>query len=235
VDCDEPFEEDFVCPEENVLYKETAKELIINDDKEQIHTSYNYFDALGRKLKQEDVFAVKRPLYIKSQQYNSLQSNSKNKSKQFEVLLKTISGYVEAKTYLGFENISFICSFQETIIMLDLYMETPKESIKINLDSDDQILLAHENKHKDIYEMYGTKYWHNEKIILNYQVKKNEVCSIVKQYFWPVMGGAYRELLNMHNAWDDEDKNNISHERINIENKVAEQKLIWFFNSCNQE
>ena len=46
---------------------------------------------------------------------------------------------------------------------------------------------------------------------------------------------SYRKLLNLQNAWDDEDEKNVSHERIDIENKVAEQKLIWFFNSCNQE
>lgn len=38
---------------------------------------------------------------------------------------------------------------------------------------------------------------------------------------------SYRKLLNMHNAWDDEDKNNVSHERIDVDSAIREQRTIF--------
>ncbi len=39
---------------------------------------------------------------------------------------------------------------------------------------------------------------------------------------------SYRKLLNMHNAWDDEDVNNVSHERIDVYSKMQENQEVFF-------
>jgi hypothetical protein len=38
---------------------------------------------------------------------------------------------------------------------------------------------------------------------------------------------SYRELLNLQNAWDDEDVNNVSHERIDVDSAIREQRTIF--------
>lgn len=38
---------------------------------------------------------------------------------------------------------------------------------------------------------------------------------------------SYRKLLNMHNAWDDEDENNVSHERIDVYSKMQENQEVF--------
>ena len=38
---------------------------------------------------------------------------------------------------------------------------------------------------------------------------------------------SYRKLLNLQNAWDDEDKNNVSHERIDVDSAIREQRTIF--------
>ncbi len=39
---------------------------------------------------------------------------------------------------------------------------------------------------------------------------------------------SYRKLLNLQNAWDDEDENNVSHERIDVYSKMQENQEVFF-------
>lgn len=45
---------------------------------------------------------------------------------------------------------------------------------------------------------------------------------------------SYRELLNLQNAWDDEDVNNVSHERIDVDHEVENLKKQWLNSKCKE-
>jgi|GEM_PF-706075 len=45
---------------------------------------------------------------------------------------------------------------------------------------------------------------------------------------------SYRELLNLQNAWDDEDENNVSHERIDVNREVENLKKQWLNSKCKE-
>ena len=76
-------------------------------------------------------------------------------------------------------------------------------------------LLLHELKHKKIYIDYGNDSWIASTTISRRMTKKN-VCEKIKNDYWSSVEEKFRTMLNLQNAWDDEDKNNVSHERINV-------------------
>ena len=39
-------------------------------------------------------------------------------------------------------------------------------------------------------------------------------------------------MLNLQNAWDDEDENNVSHERINVNLEIEKLKKQWQNSKC---
>ncbi len=45
---------------------------------------------------------------------------------------------------------------------------------------------------------------------------------------------SYRKLLNLQNAWDDEDVNNVSHERIDVNREVENLKKQWLNSKCKE-
>lgn len=228
--------EQFVCPEENVLFKKSAEYASSDSYDEYVGLTAlpnYYYDALGRKMNYQKAFHVKQRLYVKNLVEKEYPQNRAGNIR-YRALLKMVSGHVEADTELGFDNIFYNCSSTGTIISVDLYMRTPKESIVMKLESSNQTLIDHEMRHKEIYEKYGTKNWFGKKLTLKKSIKESEICETVKRSFWPVVQKEYRKLLERQNAWDDEDKNNVSHERINVESAIAEQKAIWFSQQCTK-
>ena len=45
---------------------------------------------------------------------------------------------------------------------------------------------------------------------------------------------SYRKLLNLQNAWDDEDVNNVSHERIDVNREEKKKKKQWLNSKCKE-
>ena len=45
---------------------------------------------------------------------------------------------------------------------------------------------------------------------------------------------SYQKLLNLQNAWDDEDENNVSHERIDVNREVENLKKQWLNSKCKE-
>lgn len=228
-------ESDMACPNNNfILSKKTSYSSNSYNNSnlsDEPIKSYNY-DALGRKLRGTKLRNNIYPTYKKiiSQENNTL--HYQNNGIKFKALFKISSGNVEAETILGFENIMYECSTKGISIKLGLYIKTPNEKIKVNLDSENQDLLHHENMHKEIFQKFGNGYWEKE-LVINKNIKTSQICNVVKNSFWPFVENKYRNLLNKQNQWDDEDSNNISHERIDVNTAIAQQKVIWFAQQCH--
>ena len=228
-------EDELVCPENEIFFKRNEPLETSEDSVETLGESVvGLYDALGRKQKHRNVFGKRNAFYARKAHRD--RRTVREFFENWSVSFKTVSGYVEAKTELGFRNVHFDCVSQtKTIIVADLYMKTPKDSIDKVVDSDDERLLAHENRHEEIYLLEGNDEW-KEKISVNRnRLTEKNSCYIVKKTFWPVMEKRYRKMLEIQNAWDDEDKNNASHARINIDSLVVLQKIKWNAEPCYKE
>lgn len=228
-------EDEPVCPENGIFFKRNEPLETSEDSVKTLGESVvGLYDALGRKQKHRNVFGKRNAFYARKAHRD--RRTVREFFENWSVSFKTVSGYVEAKTELGFRNVHFDCVSQtKTIIVADLYMKTPKDSIDKVVDSDDERLLAHENRHEEIYLLEGNDEW-KEKISVNRnRLTEKNSCYIVKKTFWPVMEKRYRKMLEIQNAWDDEDKNNASHARINIDSLVVLQKIKWNAEPCYKE
>lgn len=228
-------EDEPVCPENGIFFKRNEPLETSEDSVKTLGESVvGLYDALGRKQKHRNVFGKRNAFYARKAHRD--RRTVREFFENWSVSFKTVSGYVEAKTELGFRNVHFDCVSQtKTIIVADLYMKTPKDSIDKVVDSDDERLLAHENRHEEIYLLDGNDEW-KEKISVNRnRLTEKNSCYIVKKTFWPVMEKRYRKMLEIQNAWDDEDKNNASHTRINIDSLVVLQKIKWNAEPCYKE
>lgn len=228
-------DDEFVCPENGIFFKRNEPLETSEDSIEFLDESvFVLYDALGRKQKSRDVFEKKKAIYARK-------ANRKGRLVReffgnWSVSFKTVSGYVEAKTELGLKNVHFDCVSQtKTIIVANLYMKTPKDSIHKVVDSDDERLLAHENRHEEIYLLKGNDEWEERISVNSNRLTEKNSCYMVKKTFWPVMEKRYRKMLKMQNAWDDEDKNNVSHARLNIDSLLALQKEKWNAQPCLKE
>ncbi len=113
------------------------------------------------------------------------------------------------------------------------WVEVPCEAN--DSDSDDERLLAHENRHVEIYLLEGNDEWEEKISVNSNRLTAKNSCYLFKKTFWPVMEKKYRKILKMQNAWDDADKNNVSHARINIDSLVVLQKEKWNAEPCYKE
>ncbi len=229
-------DDEFVCPENGIFFKQNEPLNELDDSIKTFDESVIVlYDALGRKQKSRSGFGKRKALYARK--VNRKESEVLNVIfENWSVSFKTVSGFVEAKTELGFKNVHFDCVSQtKTIIVANLYMKTPKDSIDKVVDSDDERLLAHENRHEEIYLLEGNDEWEERISVNSNRLTEKNSCLIVKKTFWPVLERRYRKMLKMQNAWDEEDKNNVSHARINIDSLVALQKTKWNERPCLKE
>ena len=228
-------EDEPVCPENGIFFKRNEPLETPDDSMESLDESIvGLYDALGRKQKHRNVFGKRNAFYARKAHRD--RRTVREFFENWSVSFRTVSGYVEAKTELGFRNVHFDCVSQaKTIIVANLYMKTPKDSIDKVVDSDDERLLAHENRHEEIYLLEGNDEW-EEKISANgNRLTEKNSCYMVKKTFWPVMEKRFRKMLEMQNAWDAEDGNNVSHARINIDSLVVLQKVKWNAEPCYKE
>ena len=182
-------------------------------------------------MNKNDAFSVKRSIYIKSQWNRNAKEVSSGVSMRFKALLKTVSGHVHAKTTATF-HYSATCSNGE-YIPLHVFFElrTLEEDIDVNLEGDDANLRYHELKHKNIYIKYGNDSW-DESTTISRRMTNKKVCEKIKEDYWGSVETRVRNMLNLQNAWDDEDVNNISHERINVNQELKKLKKQWQESKC---
>lgn len=238
VDCYDPFgEEDDnpVCLDGSILYKKSSnsKDWYFDDKLEEyqkVLTTYLYLDALGRSVKNDDVFRVKRAVYVKSRLNRDARIVS-TKGSMFNALLKTVSGHVSAMTSAAF-SYSTECSNEEYVpLNITIILSTPEDGIEVYLEGNDENLKNHEQKHKNIYMEYGNDSWTISTTISRRMTKKS-VCEKIKNDYWASVESRFRTMLNLQNAWDDEDKNNVSHERIDVNREIERLKKQWQSSKC---
>ena len=238
VDCDNPFGEknNLVCPDASVLYKKTSNsENFYFDDnveeRQKTLTTYFYFDAVGRSMKRRDVSRVKRAIYVKSRLNRDTSFFALTSGSKFNALFKTVSGHVSALTSVTF-SYSTECSNEDYVpLNITIMLSTPEDGIEVFLEGDDDDLKNHEQKHKSIYMKYGNDSWTVSTTISRRMTKKS-VCEKIKNDYWMSVESKFRTMLNLQNAWDDEDKNNVSHERINVDHEIERLKKQWQNSKC---
>jgi len=235
VDCYEE-EDDYICSDVASLQKKSSKGTITIDDGDEIKQNVlketYYFDALGRSMRRKEAFSVKRPVYIIRQENENSQKRNISGSKYFKAMLKTISGSVSANSYASFTFRSNCTEKRYTTLYISIELTTPESSINTTLEGDDSALKNHESKHKAIYIDYGNKIW-NEQMEVSSRSTNKGVCKLIKETYWTIVESAFRNMLNLQNVWDDEDSNNISHARIDVNYEISKLKKIWDNNPCN--
>ncbi|MBO5423791.1 MAG: hypothetical protein J6A06_08415, partial [Fibrobacteraceae bacterium] len=237
VDCYDPFEEEdnLVCPDGSVLYRKTAdsENLYFNEkleENQKFQIKYFYFDALGRSMKKKNVSRVKQIPYVKSR-LNRDTSIELTSGSMFNVLLKTVNGHISALTSATFIY-STECSNEDYVpLNITIILSTPEDGIKVYLEGNDDDLKNHEQKHKSIYIEYGNDSWIESTTIPRRMTMKS-VCEKIKNDYWVSIESKFRIMLNLQNAWDDEDENNVSHERIDVNREVENLKKQWFNSKC---
>ncbi len=236
VDCYDPFvnENGLVCPDASALYKRASNDVVEEnklEKKQRDIKAYYYFDVLGRSMKRKDAFDVRKAVYLKSRQSKDAKKASVKESMQFRVLLKTVSGHVRAETYATF-SYNAVCSNEEYVPMnVMIKLSTPEESIEVILEGNEGGLRNHEQKHKNIYLEYGNDTW-NVSTTISRRMTRKDLCKKIKNEYWASVESKFRYMLNLQNAWDDEDENNVSHERINVNLEIEKLKKQWQNSKC---
>lgn len=236
VDCNEPYEEGkYICPEVSALRKNTSNVYFTDayKDSEKLKSLSEpyHFDALGRSIKRNGTIKAKISIYSMTRKNEKETKINNTARSQFKAMFKTISGSVSAETYATFKY-NATCSAKDYITLyITLELSTPENMINMNLEGDDEALKKHEVKHETIYKEYGNKKW-EEQIEVSRQSTNKSVCKLVKEKYWTTIEAAMRHMLNLQNAWDDEDEKNINHARINVNLELSKLKKKWNESKC---
>jgi hypothetical protein len=136
---------------------------------------------------------------------------------------KISDGYVVANTKF---DVIPLCEKNKNgrhVYIDSLIMSTSIDSIIIR-DSSNNFLLNHEKKHEQIYKEYGNKQWKVSTTMLPHQTTD---CEIRLDKIWNSFEKKYRLMLLKQNEWDSKDSNNVSHERIDVDSAIREQRTIF--------
>jgi hypothetical protein len=208
-----------------------SKEIVSYDSYEAWGKNTKFFyDALGRKTQAHP--ETRRYLFAPKKKYNE-ERNSR-------YLLKTIDGFVEADHtyYMGLcterEDGSAvgndIACLPSTPIMGNLVIPLSfRTKIKNPEYQNDSLLKIHEDKHVEIYDSLGNGDW---KETIKIDLCKNRTRKAIAK-FCPEMRKIAKSkfeeqltiLINAQNKWDDDDKNNVSNHRIDLQKKINEMRL----------
>jgi transcriptional regulator of heat shock response len=135
------------------------------------------------------------------------------------VLKTSIDGFVEAEHYASITIQSTEVSSSDSRLSYASVLLILSTEIERVVDQNDPNLIHHENKHVEIYNNFGNKQW-NITVPFNSCSSVEEQCSEIKEKAWQEIEQQFRLMIQIQNKWDDDDKNNISHDRINEEDKV---------------
>ena len=241
VDCYDPFgeEDDLKCYEivlnddENddfILLKQQSKESesyeelsTINDGVNIINKIY-YYDALGRNISKNKL-KNKKSYFINFKDLESEQSLVTHILKRD----KTYSGYVKGSVVINWCETKKEKDGEYKINHIKVSMNVI--SGPIHVESNDERLIAHEKKHKDIWDDEKYKKTQTLTVSIPKNKTKKEVCELEAERSWAYVRDDLYDLYTRHNNWDDSDPNNFSHARLNIPELMQKHKKT-FLNKC---
>lgn len=241
VDCYDPFgeEDDLKCYEivlnddENddfILLKQQSKESesyeelsTINDGVNIINKIY-YYDALGRNISKNKL-KNKKSYFINFKDLESEQSLVTHILKRD----KTYSGYVKGSVVINWCETKKEKDGEYKINHIKVSMNVI--SGPIHVESNDERLIAHEKKHKDIWDDEKYKKTQTLTVSIPKNKTKKEVCELEAERSWAYVRDDLYDLYTRHNNWDDSDPNNYSHARLNIPELMQKHKKT-FLNKC---
>ncbi len=211
------------CPDNALL-----KKSILGRDSENIPTdgsrsdyvwrknSKFFYDAMGRRTQTHP--ETRRYLFLPKRNVLDYEQNPQLLGSVSFTLKTTVDGYVNAE-HIFSTNYDWIKTPE---ISLKIYLSL-KTVINIIEHKNDSLLIAHENKHIEIYNSLGNIDWEKTIQIDDYDCESYEnICSRYKQEVRSEYEAKLTALINAQNKWDDDDKNNISHERIDLQQKLNE-------------
>lgn len=152
---------------------------------------------------------------------------------------QTIDGYVNATSFVhasfgaptkksGKKNFS-ICGKDDKSVNSTLLTYSIQLSLSTTIDyyedqnGESPNLTKHEQKHVDIYNELGNSSWKIDFSIDKCPEDPSE-CEAIKNASWVALQNKLLGLINAQNAWDSQDANNISKERINVGRSIDDVK-----------
>ncbi|MDR1759190.1 MAG: hypothetical protein LBR60_01540 [Fibrobacter sp.] len=241
------------CPEDAysgnaVLYKKDTGNMTNEQDKfEYLPVLIQYYDALGRKTTGHP--ETKRHLFWKrKQKQNNLfgKESIYDFSGSFSFIVKsTLEGFVDVwHSYnvrwkldsFSQERIRQLnncnCHSSTSILLTAIVSMELTTTIQSFVHHDNPLLAEHENRHVKIYNALGNDKWESD-MTIDY-CHRAEVCSKAKELAKRDFEMRIRTLVEAQNKWDDEDENNTSQERINLQEELNKmyKEIDKIFQTC---
>jgi len=185
-----------------------------------------FYDALGRKTQAHP--EVRRYLFLPKKAYNKEQYSG------FSEKTFMSEQYIEGSVSVSHKYGINWCTnppkntkcFSSTPLMGDLTISLSFMTIiDTTKDENNPLLKIHEDKHVAIYNSLGNKNW-MESIRINLCENKTKEelaakhCPEMRRIAKSKFEKQLTILINAQNKWDDDDKNNASHARINLQERI---------------
>jgi hypothetical protein len=234
VSCGGESEDSNGCPVNSFLPKKSVLEKDSEYAKEDI--SYEvwksktqfFYDALGRKTQANP--KVRRYLFAPKKIYNNERKSEFSGS--MSLLSKEyIEGYVSVRHEYNMQWKKPACEcFPSTPLMGNLPISLSLITIIEDIDyQNDTLLKIHEDKHKEIYNSLGNKNWvETMRIDLCENKTREELaakhCPEMRRIAKSKFEEQLRILVNAQNKWDDDDINNVSTHRIDLQERINDMR-----------
>jgi len=234
VACGGESEDSDECPDISFSQKKSVLEKDLESSSEDIsyevwkNKTQIFYDALGRRTKADP--KVRRYLFAPKGTYDKERNLRFSGSMSF-LSKEYIEGYVSVRHKYNMHWDRQPCKcFPSTPLMRNLPISLSFRTIIDTIDyQNDPLLKIHEDKHIAIYNSLGNKNWMEsigidlcEYKTIEELVAKHcpEMRSIAKSKFEEQL----TILINAQNKWDDDDKNNTSHARIDLQERINEMR-----------
>jgi hypothetical protein len=190
-----------------------------------------FFDALGRKTgahpeTRRYLFATKKA--YEKEPYLGFSGSISLLSKEY------IEGYVATKHKYDLtwctNLLEKVECFPSTPLMGDLTISFSFRTMIRDIEyQNDPLLKIHEDKHKEIYNSLGNKDWIETMRIDLCENRTRESmaakhCPEMRRRAKVKFEEQLRILINAQNKWDDDDKNNVSTYRIDLQERINEMR-----------
>lgn len=179
------------------------------------------FDALGRSISKNKM----NEYVLKFTKINTMVPEQN----QSIILLKegkTYDGYVTGTVHIIWCEVDKDTNGDYEVRSIEIRMYV--NSGPIHTECNDVRLIAHEKKHKEIWD----DKINNVNEIITVTIPKNfsskDICRLEAEKAWPYVRDVLYNIYSAHNKWDDEDVNNVSHERIDVYSKMQENQEVFF-------
>jgi len=223
-------DDDDFCSDASILYKQTTSNATSQTPNQtssaySLKQSQTLYDGLGRMINATSTFETKRFLFIKQKTPLRDKKDLVLLSTPMTLLLKTSNGYVTANHWVSAqqreETEPYLANPTLRYTLVDLVLRT---SIVEIFYTDDNLMMAHELKHVDIYDSLGNKEW-TIRVLAKSCLSPLSLCKRVKRDAWKSIKNRMNLMIKSQNQWDDQDKENISDKRIDGKKKLKELKV----------